>query len=190
MQIQQPPANPVHILLCGFMAAGKSSIGRMLARNLGKPFHDLDRTIEQEEEKFIVDIFAGGGEEHFRALELRYLDHLLGSGDSVIALGGGTLQNEGVLNTLKKEHILVYLNTPFPLIFKRLIGNKTRPMLFKKDGTKRDIKELKAYLYDLHKKREKLYVQAQICINIEPFWNRFAIVEKIEQRVREHGCSS
>ncbi|MEX1014931.1 MAG: shikimate kinase, partial [Candidatus Paceibacterota bacterium] len=83
-----------HILLCGFMTAGKSSIGRIVAHYLQMPFFDLDKIIERDEENCISKIFSEKGESYFRALELRYLKRLLNERRSLIALGGGALHNE------------------------------------------------------------------------------------------------
>lgn len=175
-----------HILLCGFMTAGKSSIGRIVAHYLQMPFFDLDKIIERDEENCISKIFSEKGESYFRALELRYLKRLLNERRSLIALGGGALHNEELVNQLKAGNLLVYLDVPLPIIFDRLTGNKTRPMLFHEDGSKRDINELKAYLCELHFKREKLYRESQIHVKIDPIWNRNTAALKVAQQIQEY----
>ncbi|MEX2404381.1 MAG: shikimate kinase [Balneolales bacterium] len=183
---QTTNSSTIHILICGFMASGKSSIGRLVAHDLHKPFFDLDKIIERDEGKSISNIFTEHGESYFRELELRYLNSLLDAESSLIALGGGALHNEEVVNYIKEKNLLVYLDIPLPIIIDRLTGNRTRPMLFHKDGSKREIEELKAYLYDLHKKRESLYVQSQIRIKVDPVWNRNTAAEKVAQYIREY----
>lgn len=186
---KKQPASYHHILLCGFMAAGKSSIGRVLARRLDKPFFDLDQIIETGEKKTISEIFSGHGEEYFRKLERRYMSELEDLNPSVISLGGGALQNEQIVNNLKAKNVLIYLNAPMTLIIRRLRKSKTRPMLYNEDGSERDINELKTYLYSLHKKREKLYKQAHLCLNISPDWNKTTIVTHVIDYLRTHAPS-
>lgn len=177
---------PEHILICGFMASGKSSIGRLVADHLSKPFFDLDTVIERVENKPVSQIFEQSGEMYFRALERRLLNDLLNDNSSVIALGGGALQSGEIVNQIKEKNLLVYFDVSMPIIIKRLTGNSTRPMLFHKDGSERDKNELKAYLYDLHKKREKLYLQAQIHFKVDPAWNRTTVAEKAVQHIQEY----
>ncbi|MEX0778437.1 MAG: shikimate kinase [Balneolales bacterium] len=177
---------PEHILICGFMAAGKSSLGRLIAFDLKKPFFDLDRIIERDEGKSIKDIFNEQGEPFFRELEIRYLKNLMEGRSSVIALGGGTLQNENVVNQIKENNYLVYLDVPLPIIIKRLTKNKTRPLLYRKDGTLRNEKELKTYIYELHNKREYLYRQSHLCIKFKSNWNRNTAAGKVAQHIREY----
>src|SRR4051812_10890047 len=78
------------VYLIGFMGAGKTTIGRQLARKLGWKFIDLDKEIEQEEKRQIAEIFQESGEPQFRVIEKRYLKQLSYSTNAIIALGGGT----------------------------------------------------------------------------------------------------
>lgn len=175
-----------HVLLCGFMAAGKSSIGRCLAGQLNISFIDLDKVIEQKEAMAVSRIFKNKGETYFRKLELECLEDTLAKGQSVIALGGGTLQSQETVNYLKDKGLLVYLDVPLPLIINRLKNNKTRPLLYNEDGSKKDLKKLQAFLYNLHKSREILYVQADYHLKVDPNWNRDFTVNKVAEYIRQN----
>ncbi|MEX0684722.1 MAG: shikimate kinase [Balneolales bacterium] len=179
-----------HILLCGFMAAGKSSIGRTLANYLDLPFFDLDNVIEQKENLPISLIFNKFGEVYFRKKELESLNNLLDMPASVIALGGGALQDQETVNLIRKNSILVYLDVPISLIIKRLYNNKTRPLLYNDDGSKRDKEQLKTYLNELHKKREILYLQSDYCLKIHPNWNQEYTAEKVAKYIRKNLSQS
>lgn len=78
-------------IILGYMASGKSTLGKLLSQSVNLPFIDLDEYIEKKEEKTIADIFSGEGEIYFRLKEHEYLKELLKlEDDFIIALGGGT----------------------------------------------------------------------------------------------------
>src|SRR5690348_6113139 len=83
---------PRHVFLIGFMGAGKTSVGKVLAQRLGWKFYDLDKLIEHREQRTIAAIFAAG-EREFRRIETSVLADLLDNGldrsGSIVALGGG-----------------------------------------------------------------------------------------------------
>lgn len=123
-----PPAGqkapPVSALcLIGFMGAGKSSVGRVLAEKLGWGFEDLDDRIELREKRSIGEIFLHSGEPEFRRLEHAALKELLLESRSrprVIALGGGAFvepENRRLLETLPVS--LVFLDAPVEELFRR-----------------------------------------------------------------------
>ncbi len=119
------------IFLVGFMGAGKTTIGRMLAARLGWEFRDLDAVIEEEAGTTIVRIFAEKGEPWFRALEARALARLAGApGRAVIACGGGTFCSPGSQSLMRLGGITVWIDQPFDQIWERrdaLAGE--RPLL-------------------------------------------------------------
>ena len=86
--MSQNPSNG-HIFLVGFMGAGKSTVGRILAEHLGRPFIDLDAEISREAGRAVAKIFAEDGEEAFRALESDELQRIVERPPSVVACGGG-----------------------------------------------------------------------------------------------------
>lgn len=109
------------IVLTGFMGAGKSTVGRMLAGQLGWEFLDLDEGIERRAGNTVASIFAEHGETHFRRLESITLASSLGRSRLVLALGGGT--PEVLTNRLLLEQSpgtsTVFLSAPFPVLFDR-----------------------------------------------------------------------
>src|SRR5947207_2142806 len=90
-----------NIIVTGFMATGKSSVGRRLAIRLGYDFLDLDTLIAAEAGMPISQIFSTQGEERFRALESRMVDRVAGRRGCVVATGGGTITNPRNLEALK-----------------------------------------------------------------------------------------
>lgn len=126
------PAHLRRLVLTGFMGAGKSTIGRILASRLGWNFLDLDAHLEQRAGATIPELFERHGETHFRRLESTALASALGRSDTVLALGGGT--PEGLTNRLLLEQtpatFTIFLDAPFPTLFDRcMMQNISRPVL-------------------------------------------------------------
>jgi shikimate kinase len=126
------PAHHRRLVLTGFMGAGKSTIGRLLASRLGWTFLDLDAHLEQRTGVTIPQLFERHGEAHFRRLESTALASALGGSQTVLALGGGT--PEGLTNRLLLEQtpatFTVFLDAPFPTLFDRcMMQNIARPVL-------------------------------------------------------------
>ena len=116
-----PPAHIRRLVLTGFMGAGKTTVGRMLAARLGWDFLDLDACIETRTGLTVPSIFAAHGEQHFRKLESQALAAALGRTKIVIALGGGA--PEILTNRLLLEQTpataIIFLDAPFPTLFDR-----------------------------------------------------------------------
>ena len=126
------PASLHHIVLTGFMGAGKSTVGRLLAARLGWKFLDLDAHLEARAGLSVPEIFARHGEPHFRKLESGALASALGQSNTVLALGGGT--PEILTNRLLLEQtpgtVTVFLDAPFPVLFDRCVLQEiSRPVL-------------------------------------------------------------
>ena len=152
------------IYLCGFMATGKSSVGKHLAELLDKPFKDLDRVIVEKEGKSIRKIFGEHGEEYFREKEWKYLLELTRTFKGVVALGGGALHNQHVIDHLKVNGLLIFIKTPLELIVERVLRNTKRPMALDEDGKLKSRETLFTELKTLYSSREPLYEQAQITL--------------------------
>lgn len=121
------------IVLLGYMASGKSTIGKILAEKLNLPFIDLDNYIEEKEEKTISELFKAKGEIYFRKQEHFYLKELLAKDESfVLSLGGGTpcyAGNMDVLATYKNAKT-VYLKASITTITNRLmLAKEARPLV-------------------------------------------------------------
>jgi shikimate kinase len=128
----EPPTLPAHlsrIALTGFMGAGKTTIGRLLAARLNWDFLDLDAYIESRTGLTVPAIFATHGEPHFRQLESSALASALGRPNLVLALGGGT--PEGLTNRLLLEQTpattTIFLDAPFPALFDRCMMQALNP---------------------------------------------------------------
>lgn len=117
------------IYLDGFMAAGKSTIGPILANTLGWDFYDLDHVIEIELGKKIVDIFSDEGENYFRQKESEILLKLSKMNRVVISLGGGTSSSCGNLETISATGKVVYLKASLEALYRRLRNKRDRPIV-------------------------------------------------------------
>jgi shikimate kinase len=110
----------MRIHLLGFMGAGKSSLGPVLAGDAGLDFLDLDREIESREGKRIPELFAEGGEERFRRAEHSALADLAERKNLVLATGGGVVERSEN-HSLLAAGFTVYLSWPWPLLRDRLL---------------------------------------------------------------------
>jgi shikimate kinase len=120
------------IYLVGFMGCGKSTVGRVLADELGWNFFDLDDEIENGAGSTIGEIFDTQGEEMFRALEASALAKRVRAVQSghpqVIALGGGALMSDKNFELVSNHGVIVWLDAPFDLIQKRVAAESHRPL--------------------------------------------------------------
>jgi shikimate kinase len=120
------------IVLVGFMGAGKTTVGRLLAAKLGLRFTDSDLVIEDRAGKPIRQIFAADGEAAFRQLEHEVIADLLTSPGSVVALGGGAAAHPGTRRLLAGVPV-VYLRVSYAEAINRVGGDRGRPMLARPD---------------------------------------------------------
>jgi shikimate kinase len=153
-----PESAPKNIALTGFMAVGKTHVGRKLARRLGWRFVDVDRAIEKSEGMKVQEIFNRDGEGRFRALEKQKLREILGGERQVIATGGGAVLDPENLALLKEKTLLVCLTATPETILDRA-GGGTRPLLEAADRGAR-VKELLD-------RRASLYAQAHATVDTE-----------------------
>ena len=120
------------IVVVGFMGAGKTTVGRLMAAKLGLPFADSDHVIEEQAGRPIPRIFAEDGEPAFRDLEHAAIAGLLGGPDTVLALGGGAASHPATRSLLAAVPV-VYLRVGFAEAMSRVGGDKGRPMLARPD---------------------------------------------------------
>lgn len=137
------------IVLIGVPGAGKSTVGKILAQQLGTTFIDTDSVIEQVAGKSISDIFIQDGEQHFRQLEKQIIAESLANNDSVISLGGGALMDPQT-RTLVKEQNCYWLQAGLSQAVDRVGMNKNRPLL---------LGNVRGQLADLMAAREPLYIE-------------------------------
>ena len=117
-----------NLILTGMMGAGKSTVGRLLAAELGKEYVDLDEFIEQHAKLKVHEIFACHGEPYFRTLEKQMLAKVLAQPNKVISTGGGVVTQADNLELMQK-HIVVWLAIDSETASKRLVFDGTRPLL-------------------------------------------------------------
>lgn len=101
------------IALAGFMGVGKSSVGRLVAAELGRCFVDTDEEAQSIAGRSIVDCFQSGAEAVFREAEATAVRHAVATGAAVIALGGGAVLRKDSLTLLLDKTLLVYLHVPW-----------------------------------------------------------------------------
>jgi shikimate kinase len=145
------------IALVGLMGAGKSTIGRRLARRLGLPFVDADREIEAAAGLSIADIFGRFGEAHFRDGERRVIARLVEGPPRVIATGGGAFINEDTRALILTRCTAIWLDVEIETLAERVGRRSHRPLL---NG-----REPRAALQALAEARNPIYAQAHIAIS-------------------------
>ena len=120
---------PHRVWLAGFMGAGKSTVGRRLAEELGWEFVDTDDLVEQRADRTIPDLFEEG-EAVFREFEREAVRQAGGGAPRVIALGGGALQDEDTREFIRGTGLLVYLQVGIDDLVERLQQSETgRPLV-------------------------------------------------------------
>lgn len=134
------------IYLIGFMGCGKSTIGEGIQQKYGKEFVDTDTLIVKTQKQEIKDIFRIEGEKAFREYETKALKEA--SSYAVVATGGGIIQKEENVRIMKENGVIIYLQTSFKEIVKRLENDELRP-LWNKSKTEE--------MEKLFKEREFLY---------------------------------
>ena len=122
------------VILTGFMATGKSEVGRRLARRLGRPFVDLDKLVEAAAGKTVAAIFAAEGEARFRELERGAVEEACRVPDAVIATGGGTLLDAENRRRLASAGPIVCLSAAPEEIVRRIGNAASRPLLADANG--------------------------------------------------------
>jgi len=147
------------LVLLGYMASGKSTIGKQLSEKVFVPFIDLDEYIELKENSSITNIFKEKGEIYFRTIEHRYLKELLASEDHfVLSLGGGTpcYANNMELILKSDKTTAIYLQASIPTIVDRLTAGKDKRPLVKELGDEKLTEYVAKHLFE----RRFFYEQA------------------------------
>ena len=160
------------IVLMGFMGAGKTTIGKKLAKALECEFIDTDEWIEKEQGRKISDIFAEDGEAVFRDMETDLLKRLQGREEKfVLSIGGGMPVREENRALLRNLGIVIYLKTSKEEIIRRVSGNKNRPLLQGGD--------LEEKVTNLMNAREQIYVETAHVEVITDEKNPLEVIEEI-----------
>jgi|TARA_B110000908_G_scaffold4217_1_gene5500 shikimate kinase len=154
------------IVLLGYMASGKSTIGALLSKQLSFPFIDLDAYIESKEKNTINAIFKEKGEIYFRRIEHLYLTELLNSEEEfVLSLGGGTPCYANNIECILKADTTIsfYLQASIALLVERLIKGKENRPLVKEIGDEKLVEYVAKHLFE----RRFFYEQAHHKIAID-----------------------
>jgi len=146
---QEPIDVPGSIFLVGMMGAGKTSVGRVLAKRLQKSFYDSDQVIEDRTGVKIPVIFEIEGEAGFRVRESAVIDELTAQHEAVLATGGGAVLIETNRDRLRTRGTVVYLRATVRDLLNRTRHDKNRPLLQAADP--------RARLTELYEKRDPLY---------------------------------
>jgi shikimate kinase len=152
-------ASPItRLYLTGFMGAGKSTIGKLLARQIQFRFYDTDHLVMKGFRKPVSRIFAENGEEAFRRAELLVLRELAKRENTVISTGGGTLVRDEAFSIARNSGLLIYLRAPVSSLYERVIFSpKDRPVV--------DVPDTEALFLQRFEERRHYYEQADITVD-------------------------
>lgn len=168
------------IVLVGLMGAGKSTVGKRLAKRLGMPFVDSDDEIEVAADHKISEIFDRFGEASFRDGERRVIARLIEGPPKVIATGGGAFMDERTRRLILERCIAIWLDADVETLAERVSRRDHRPLL-------RDTEPL-PLLRNLSSMRSPIYAEAHLHIRSQPAPHERA-VEQIIQRLAERTAS-
>jgi shikimate kinase len=141
----------MNIVLIGFMASGKTVVGKILAAKLNLKYIDVDSTIEKNTGHAIADIFKQHGENNFRDLETKAIKCVAMLDHFVISVGGGAVMRPENVQELRANGKLVYLSASPEAILQRIGDARTRPLLAKEPDKLKKIKDLLAHREPLYK---------------------------------------
>lgn len=161
------------VVLIGMMGAGKSSVGRRLAKALSLPFVDADAEIEKAAGMSISDIFAKHGEPEFRSGERRVVSRLLDEQPAVIATGGGAWMDESTREKVRASGVSVWLKADVDVLLKRVKKRGGRPLL--KNGDPEQV------LRNLLAEREPVYARADVTVISREVPHETMVSETLEQ---------
>lgn len=161
------------VVLVGLMGAGKTAIGKRLAKRLGVIFVDSDLEIEKQQKCTINEIFDTQGEEAFRKMEHKIIAHELHAPPHILATGGGAFIQPKTQVLIKQEAISIWLNADLEVLVERVSRKNTRPLLEK--GNKHDI------MQQLMKERYPIYAQADMEVKSDACPHNKVVDEIIQQ---------
>ncbi len=168
------------IVLVGMMGAGKTTIGRRLAKALGLSFHDADAEIEAAAGMSVAELFERHGEASFRLGEAKVIARLLSGAPIVLATGGGALTTASTRALVRERALSVWLRADIDTLVRRATRRPTRPLL-KKGDPKETIARLLA-------ERTPYYEEATLTIDSQPGAHGrtvSAILSALEQHLPE-----
>lgn len=162
-----------NIFLVGLMGAGKTTVGKLLAKHLGKAFIDCDQEIQRRTGVKISVIFEIEGEEGFRSRESAVLQELTARDDVVLATGGGAVLRAENRRLLKRRGLVIYLRATVDDLWQRTRHDKNRPLL--------QTDEPRARLAELFQQRDPLYREVADLMVDTSQQSVHALVRRIER---------
>jgi shikimate kinase len=179
LSLTQPaPTVPGNIFLIGLMGAGKTSVGRLLAKRFDKTFYDCDHEIERRTGVKISVIFEIEGEPGFRVRESAVLRELADLNDIVLATGGGAVLREENRHLLRQQGTVVYLRAALEDLWQRTRHDRNRPLLQTTDP--------RVKLEQLFIQRDPLYREVATLIVDTGNQSLRSLAHRLEQRLCEH----
>ncbi len=181
-----PPAHtaatiPGNIFLVGLMGAGKTSVGRLLAKRFCKTFYDCDQEIERRTGVKIPVVFEIEGEEGFRAREAAVLLELASFNNIVLATGGGAVLREENRHALMQNGTVVYLRASLDDLWQRTRHDRNRPLL--------QIADPRAKLEELFAHRDPLYREVAAIVVDTGNQSLGNLANRLEERLRDYLLS-
>ena len=168
------------IILIGYMGAGKTTVGKALARQLGVAFYDLDWYISSRMHKTIGQIFEERGEEGFRQIERNMLHEVAEFEDVVISCGGGTPCFFDNIDYMNRQGPVVYLKATPEVLYDHLAMSKNdRPLLRGKSQ-----EGLTAFIREQLQRREPFYSKARYTLDVSVMDSYGKIQNAVDELVR------
>ena len=150
------------IILIGYMGAGKTTVGKALAAELGLRFYDLDWYIESRMRKTVAQLFAELGEEGFRRIERNMLHEVAEFEGVLISCGGGTPCFYDNMQYINQQGLTLYLKASPEVLYTHLkMGKSVRPLLLNKTP-----EEVQRFISEQLKAREQFYTRAQFTLDV------------------------
>jgi shikimate kinase len=161
-----------HLILVGLPGVGKTTIGRAVARKLGRQFLDFDQEIERRAGMDVREIFRLKGEEQFREMEFTLTKELSATGGMVLSPGGGWITQKRSVELLRSVGRIIYLRASPEAVARRLRRVETRPLLAGRDPV--------MALRELYQKRRALYETADTVLDTERLARQQLIAKVVE----------
>ena len=173
------------IVLIGYRAAGKTTLGKLLSKRLGWPYLDVDRGIEQRSGKTITQLYQERGNAHYRDVEAQVVADMCREDECVIAFGGGSLMREESQKAARRRGFVAYLQAPVEELWRRVEADPrssdTRPNL--SGGGLEEVAEMVA-------RREPVYIKCADLIldaTLPPEQLVDAVVTALASKLKRRG---
>ena len=166
------------VVMVGMMGAGKTAVGREVARRLAVPFQDSDEEIQRAAQMTIAEIFERDGEAFVRRREAEVIARLMRDGPCVLSVGGGAYLNAETRALISDLGLAVWLRADLDLLWSRVKGKTTRPLLHT-ENPRQTLAELLAA-------RSPHYAQAEVVVDSLPGLSVAAMAERVIAALAQH----